>query len=568
MYAKKTMAFSFLCLSVLVSALNVWAGAGSEAKGAQRRQVPAGPEINMKLTDKPAEPLTLPVVKDKISISYMAYPDSYIVSKMKGFADMNMYKELEKRTNVHINWQEETSTNAGAKVMLMLSTGEPADIITNLQIYAPGGASGLGKLMDDGLIVPLNWYIENYMPNLKKILLEHREVLKEITLDDGRIYMIPEITLHPLTRSSNGIAIRKDWLDKLGLQPPATLDEWYNVLTAFKTRDPNGNGKADEIPYVSRPHTWDSQSWAVFSVAFGFADTQYLFYRQDDRIEFVAFAPNYRRYLETMAKWYAEGLIDPEWASQDTASIDAKMVGDIGGAFEAALAGGMGKYLSARYRPGQSAYDLLALPTPKYTDGKNYTNHTAQASLVRGGVALGGNNKYLIETVKRLDYNFSEEGYMLINFGIEGASYVKDNGAYKYKFTDEVLKNPDGLTVEEAFVKWAGGGMTQFPHVNAPESVAQIKGKFPQQMRTFEVWPADPGFLMPKLSLSEEQSKVASPIIAEARTYLEEMIGRFVQGVDPINDANWNRFISTLRNLGVEQVRDYYNIAYRKWVSN
>ncbi len=69
-----------------------------------------------------------------------------------------------------------------------------------------------------------------------------------ITAPDGNIYALPQVNECYHCMYQQRMWIYKPWLDKLGLKMPTTTDEFYEVLKAFKTKDPNGNGKADEIP--------------------------------------------------------------------------------------------------------------------------------------------------------------------------------------------------------------------------------------------------------------------------------------------------------------------------------
>jgi putative aldouronate transport system substrate-binding protein len=533
------------------------------ANGAKDSAAQKGPaneaEATMKLTSAPAEPLTLPIVKDKITVSYMGYPEVYVVSKMTGYAEMEVTKEMEKRTNINIKWREEPFNDPKPKVNLMFSTGEPEDIIFDAHIHAAGGAK---KLMDDGLIIPLNWYIEHYAPNLKKLLLEDRQILKEISLDDGRIYMFPEIRIDAITRANNGFVMRKDWLDKLGLQPPTTIDEWYTVLKAFKTKDPNGNGKADEIPFtcLGRGQLND------FSGAFGFIDnSDTLMYLDGNQVKFSALAPGYKDYITTMAKWYAEGLIDPEFTSQNGTAEDAKMTSDVAGSYWGAMAGKLGRYLSARYRPSESSFDLVPLHTPFAPDGKYYVFSTPARALVPHGASVGSNNKNIIETTKWMDYHYAKEGVTLINYGIEGVSYTVQNG--REMFTDLILKNPNGLTIEEASVKYAGGSMMQLPGLDLGNVILQLKNSTRQQTLASELWSkSDTSKILPQVFLTDSQTREAASIMAEIKTYVNETTTKFIMGSEPL--ANYDKFLDTLKRLQVEKLVSYYNEAYQKWLKD
>ena len=109
--------------------------------------------------------------------------------------------------------------------------------------------------------------------------------------------------------------IRQDWLDKLGLDMPETLDDWYNVLKAFKTQDPNGNGKADEIPLTA---TFNVRDIYRFGEAFGLYRSGNAECRWDvddeGKIYFKDTTEEFKKTLEFLNKLYAEGLLDPEYS--------------------------------------------------------------------------------------------------------------------------------------------------------------------------------------------------------------------------------------------------------------
>ena len=66
---------------------------------------------------------------------------------------------------------------------------------------------------------------------LKKILDENPDYIRDIRASDGNIYFMPFIGA---VKTFKVWMLRGDWLDKLGLEVPVTLDDWYNVLKAFK----------------------------------------------------------------------------------------------------------------------------------------------------------------------------------------------------------------------------------------------------------------------------------------------------------------------------------------------
>ncbi len=135
-------------------------------------------------------------------------------------SDWMIWKEIAKETNVSLEGViSQSNANEEEAFSMMLASGKLADII--------------------GLI-PLNDLIKEHAPDLQKVLDNDAKFRSCATSLDGNIYFIPKnLTL----KSAEFWWIRQDWLDKLNLQVPTTIDELYEVLTAFRNNDPNGNGQ-------------------------------------------------------------------------------------------------------------------------------------------------------------------------------------------------------------------------------------------------------------------------------------------------------------------------------------
>ena len=121
-------------------------------------------------------------------------------------------------------------------------------------------------------------------------------------LDDGTLYMFPMIRVRTGTEEwfrLLGPIYRKDWLDKLNLEAPTTIDEMYTVLKAFKEQDPNGNGQADEIPFTSQKAGGEAAYLSAFAPAFGIVNG---FYNDNGTVKYGPLEPAYKDYVETMNK--------------------------------------------------------------------------------------------------------------------------------------------------------------------------------------------------------------------------------------------------------------------------
>lgn len=546
---KKTRSLALLmAAAILGTALTGCGGSGSGSANPEME----GMADNMELTDAPAEEITLPISTDGVEISFFAMPEPVITSKMKGYDEMTVYQEAEKLTGVHINWREESYTDPKQKMNLMFSTGDMEDIIWDAHVHAAGGAK---KLLDEGLIVSLNPYIEKYAPNLKKLLQETPGLLEQISTDDGRIFMFPEIRLDPVTRANSGFAIRKDWLERANLPVPQTIEEWYTTLKTFQEMDMNGNGKKDEC-FVSLGYEKSSQSLVNFAVAYGLIAGGTDFYVKDGEVKFGAYEPEYKDFVAEMAKWYAEGLLDPEFSTQDATQFESKMTSDVGAAYYGSLSGNLGKFLNAR--SGAPEYDLVAAPMPKAPDGNVYVAVNAYGKLVPHGAAISTTNENIIETVKWLDWHYSEEGSTLFNWGIEGQAYEVVDG--KKQFTDLILNNPDGLSNEEAGARYAGGVITQMPIVEDPEVFLQMKS-LPQQKEASALWSAaDTSMILPQLYFSSEITTENANIMSEINTYVAEQFNKYVMGIESLD--TFDQFQQQLKDMGIETVLANYQASY------
>ena len=176
--------------------------------------------------------------------------------------------------------------------------------------------------------------VARYAPSLQAQLARYPGVRKSVTTDKGQTRPTFPFVQKPTPEQViyGGLHLRKDWIDKLGLKVPVTMEEWHAVLTAFRTRDPNGNGKADEIPMSNawNKGTEDLTVINVFKGAYGVTGS--FMARKDNRIAYGPLEPGYRQWLAEMRRWYAEELIDPDYLTNDRKAIDANILGNRVGA--------------------------------------------------------------------------------------------------------------------------------------------------------------------------------------------------------------------------------------------
>ena len=164
---------------------------------------------------------------ENATFSYFTYiGNAYTL--VTNLGDTEMYKELEKQTGVHINFEHPLESSA---FNVMFASGEYPDMIEHDWSSYPGAEK---KACEDGVLIDLTDMMEEHAPNyLNFIKNEVPEALPWITTD-GRFYTITNLASYDNYTSVGGLLIRKDLLDKYGLEVPKTIADWENVLSVFK----------------------------------------------------------------------------------------------------------------------------------------------------------------------------------------------------------------------------------------------------------------------------------------------------------------------------------------------
>lgn len=291
----------------LVSTLGVFVLAGcSGGGGGGNAGEPAETGTNGNFNQEGLPIVNEPVTLDVLTVRWGNMGDS--------FAKNAWLQELEKQSGVKINWQVMSSNDWNDQKSVMLASGKLPDVI--LGDLAFGDSDIVNNL---SFFRPLDDYIDKYMPNLKAAMEQSPELKKISTFPDGKIYSLPaRLPSRPL--SQNQPVINKAWLDKLGLKAPTNTDELYQVLKAFKEGDPNGNGKADEIP---SSNAGDIDMHLLTS--FGITDLrQNHMMIKDGKPVYFPISEEYKAGLKWVHQLYTEGLIDQESFTQDNTMLTAK----------------------------------------------------------------------------------------------------------------------------------------------------------------------------------------------------------------------------------------------------
>lgn len=471
--------------------------------------------------------------------------------------DCAAFQVLEEKTGVHVEWiHPPTGGDAyEEKFNLLIASGDFPDAIVYHWDSVKGGAQ---QYADDNVIINLNDIIESYMPNLKKLIEESPGVKQSIQSEEGNYLYIPEITGDTRLNIYRGPIIRVDWLEKLGLKTPETLDELFDVLKAFRDNDPNGNGKKDEWAVSGLAFDHPTFGFNKFLWAYGI---NYGTCVKDGKVLYGPMQPEFSEAMAYIAKLYAEKLVDPDYVVQDREKLDGKFMNhEVGFEF-----GIQATKMISLVTPNYPDFKPWGIPYFKGKDGKSYSFDFNMVGLLPDGnnkLAITKANKNPEGTAKWLDYIFSPEGQLATNYGREGESYTNVNG--EYKFTDKVLKNPEGLDLFTALCKYTINTSTTFPMLQSWDAYKQTL--LAEAAASIDTWGKglDIGLAMPKVTYTAEENQTITEVEANIDTYLKPEIDNIILGKTPISDIP--KIQKTLTDLGIEELIAAEQSAYDRYV--
>lgn len=226
---------------------------------------------------------------------------------------MDVWKVLGEKFNMDFEFDNPPQDNYNERLNLVMMDAQLPDIIMDMP------TTEVLKYGESGVILSLNDYIENNMPNLKKEIDKRDGVEKALTYSDGNIYYMP--MLDEKVSGNMPYIVRTDWLEKLGIESPVTLEDWENYWHLVKTTDLNGNGTNDEIPFSS----YDMTGLRNFCTAFGCLDDFYTDPDDGGKVHYGPIDPKYKKAVTWMHDMYEKGYIDPEIITMDYASFVPKL---------------------------------------------------------------------------------------------------------------------------------------------------------------------------------------------------------------------------------------------------
>ena len=494
---------------------------------------------------------------------------------------------LDHDNNALTKWIEETcgvelefvEFSGGTDIATQISTKigarqELPDILFGMTL----NADTLSRYGQDGYFVDLTPYYEDkegaskiFWDRMTNELTQEQQdyVLRNIVdPTTEKIYGVPIVETSLIDKMHFTPWINVEWLDKLNLEMPTDIDSFYNVLKAFKTGDPNGNGQEDEIPLFG------SEAGGLNSFVVDYLINMYTYFNpnramnvgEDGKLYLVFTSDAYREGLKFVNKLYTEGLLTSlAWSAN---SNEIKQITTPSS--KTALCGVFLGHLTVHATmDNEVMYQYKPLPM--------------WHSVVRDDISAK-NNTFITEDCEEskrdkafevLMTMWSWDGSMRCRYGEYGVNWTDaDEGSKSDLGLDATYKLISDPLKMQSTAKWAVIASTL--NVYAEGETAQIAEEMTEWMKTKSQMHAEayrlfeeaeskynPETLCPLLTATEDEKAA----VEAERTNIGERWNRaqteFCTGtLDPNSDADWNAYLKELDDMGMDKYMEYLQMLY------
>ncbi len=437
---------------------------------------------------------------------------------------------------------------ATEKFNLMVVSGDYCDLIGGALEYYTGNYD---EAINDGIAIDLSGLLADYAPDYYAMLTADPETYKAAMDDNGTMIAVYSIKdqYFPVM---GGTMIRQDWLEDLGYETPDTLEALNDFLYACQSA--YGSGYSIMLN--------DSNYLDMFSAAFGIGggDSSNGLYQVDGEVRYTYVQPEYREYLEMAAQWYQDGIVSSDFMSVGTTGLPSETYAYVYSGDTAVFSGTASELAGIESETGNgciiSGYNLPA------ADGSGQTHFTDMSLVKSSEHALISEQCENPEVALAwLNYWFTDYGAIVANYGTEGESFTFDENG-EPQWTDLITDNEYGLAANRASAIY-----TLYAHTTPIHTLeTRLSSTFSEaEAAAYDVWMTgiDGDYLLPAVSLTEEESEAARSPLGDIQTYVEENVAKFINGSRSLDE--FDAFVDDIERLGLSEILEVYQTALERY---
>lgn len=478
---------------------------------------------------------------EKVNLTALQYS---LENQNVDFANLWFFQELEEQTGIHVDFQVVKDADWSTQLNLMFAV---PDEMTDMILRQTVDVEEYG--VTQGLLLALDEYLtEDIMPNYVS-RLNLNNAGDSIPASDGKSYYIGYLIAQNVNHEPTWY-VNTQLLSELNLEVPTTIDEYTEVLRAFKEA-------GVKYPYSASFTDYGPESiWAQFA-SFGVPLTMHVLATIDEngQVVYLGDLPGFRSAVEWLHQIYAEGLMDPESLTQDSNLWASKV-----NAGEVASFNYL-RLINTALTP--DTYANFEAMLPPAADGYKVTVPQI-LEIPSAGAYLTSTNSNPEASLKWIDAQLETETMMIAANGKMGEQMIiNEDGKY------EVIDVPENNGLYD-FVPVAMG---QF---FAPgDYYTEIYQMAPHRVERYEdsKWYAEAGVLQEKSyqyltdlsKMSNEDSIAVNLIYTELQKFVKEAVIDFIK--NGVTDDSWNEFVEVSKGIGAEHYIELYQNAYDAYLA-
>lgn len=454
-------------------------------------------------------------------------------------SQMPFFIKLQEDLNVKLEFEVLTQ-NAAERISIIFASGEFPDIMfkgpTETQIL---------DAAESGQILPLNDLIEQYSPTWKALLEKDDYVRKVATSSDGNIWSLPIVRQEAVNSGIRDIwLINKKWLQELNLAMPTTVEEFYQVLKAFKDNAGKGSIPENAVPWAARFEQYANGGIYELFSSFGVftpGSPSYFSVDEKGKVVFSAVDPGMKKVLAYLHKLYAEGLIAPEMFTDNLAAYDSKVLA------VPAMVG-----VAMKYYGWDLEENVWTAMAPLYGPNGEIPMYRQQTNSVqRNSFTVFKNNVNIEKTMEIAEYIAQPDNSLQALYGPIGSHLSKvENGFQQEVLTSEMLSVvPDvGLPIVIT-----PAVLSDFEYAG----LAQQRNRYIKEVYAPFIAPLERFY--PPVVFTAEQTASIQDIQTDLTSYISETFAHWI--VDGNIEAGWDAFVQRAESLRLKELITIYQDA-------
>lgn len=458
------------------------------------------------------------------------------------WSDNGFFKRMESRTGLSFTYEEYTSVEKWQEAKdAMFASGVLPDVLFKAALSVDEQIA----YSDAGLLIDLLPLLRDNAPNLWALFEEHPDWLRAITLPSGKVAALPAISLLPM---QNAMWINQTWLDKLKLDAPTDWASLVTVLQAFLAKDPNQNGKQDEIP-LSFLGPWDLK---FLMHAFGINANDYNIYVDGEgQVRFLTDHENFVEFIQALVSLQEQGLLDPDGF---TTADALRTVSDDSAAVTYGLFFGPNPFSLLTVALGEQ---FTLLEPLAYGGTKLYRD--LFGSIATGTFAITSACENPAELLAWVDFLYTQDGAIEAMAGLEGEDYAwNEDGTWQYSVD---LETSSSYVLYDLSIYDTGNMPWLSPVDFYAAYESQSLNKTTETLMALQEYVQSP--FPNDYVLTKEQRETLAPLQFALGTYVDESIARFVLGeLDIRSGADVAAFYDGLSDRGLQEFLSFWQEIY------